>query len=58
MKPTVYIETSIPSFYYETRKEAKFVAMKQWTHDWRHNDMHNYSCFTSGAVINENTLKS
>jgi len=53
MKPTVYIETSIPSFYYETRKEAKFVAMKQWTHDWWHNDMHNYSCFTSDAVINE-----
>jgi len=53
MKPTVYIETSIPSFFHEIREEAKFVAMRQWTRDWWKADMNHYSCFTSDAVINE-----
>ena len=53
MKPTVYIETSIPSFFYETREGAKFVAMKQWTQDWWKNESGNYQCVTSDAVINE-----
>ena len=53
MKSTVYIETSIPSFFYETREGAKFVAMKQWTQDWWENESCNYQCVTSDAVINE-----
>jgi hypothetical protein len=31
---TVYIETSIPSFYHETRAEPEFVAMRNWTRLW------------------------
>jgi hypothetical protein len=53
MKQTVYIETSIPSFFYETRKNAKFVAMRQWTRDWWKQETSNYRCVTSDAVINE-----
>lgn len=53
MKQTVYIETTIPSFYYESREEALFSAMRQWTREWWSNDKNNYQCFTSDAVINE-----
>jgi predicted nucleic acid-binding protein len=32
---TVYIETSIPSFYHETRTEPEMVARRRWTrHRW------------------------
>ncbi len=53
MKAKVYIETSIPSFFYETREEAQFVAMRQWTQDWWENEKCHYQCVTSDAVINE-----
>lgn len=53
MKPKVYIETSIPSFFYETREEAQFVAMREWTQDWWKNEKDHYQCVTSDAVINE-----
>ncbi|MCC5847294.1 MAG: type II toxin-antitoxin system VapC family toxin [Verrucomicrobia bacterium] len=50
---TVYIETTIPSFYHETREEPMFAAMRQWTRDWWADDKINYQSFTSDAVINE-----
>ncbi len=31
MKSTVYIKTTIPSFNYEIRTDAEFVAMRDWT---------------------------
>ena len=34
MKPKVYIETSIPSFYYEVRSEPEMVARREWTRQW------------------------
>ena len=34
MKPSVYIETSIPSFYYEVRTEPDNVARRNWTRQW------------------------
>ena len=33
MLKQVYIETSVPSFYYEIRKEPKMVARKNWTRE-------------------------
>jgi len=27
----IYVETSVPSFYYEVRTEPGMVAMTQWT---------------------------
>jgi len=31
VKPEVYIETSIPSFYFEVRTEPEMVARREWT---------------------------
>jgi hypothetical protein len=33
-KQKVYIETSIPSFYYEIRTEPEMVARRMWTREW------------------------
>ena len=52
MQPTVYIETSIPSFYYEVRKEPEFVVMRNWSRAWWQRKG-NFVCSTSEAVFNE-----
>jgi predicted nucleic acid-binding protein len=31
---SVYIETTIPSFYYEVRQEPEMIARRNWTHQW------------------------
>jgi len=31
-----YIETSIPSYYYETRTDIRVKAMQEWTKQWWH----------------------
>ena len=31
---THYIETSIPSFYYEVRTEPTMAARREWTRNW------------------------
>ncbi|MDE0404221.1 MAG: hypothetical protein OXI53_02810 [Nitrospira sp.] len=33
-KPLVYIETTIPSFYYEKRTAPGIVARREWTQQW------------------------
>ena len=54
MKQTVYIETSIPSFYYdEVRTEPEMVARRQWPREWWDNYGHHYSLVTSEAVLEE-----
>ena len=42
MKPTVYIETTIPSFYYSDRTEQDMVVVKDWTREWWREESHNY----------------
>jgi hypothetical protein len=34
MKPLVYIETTIPSFYHDVRQEPEMVARRNWTREW------------------------
>ena len=53
MKKKVYIETTIPSFYYNQRTEPELVAMMHWTRDWW--DSHRILCdpVSSAAVIDE-----
>jgi len=34
MIPKYYIETSIPSFYHDTRTDPQFQAMREWTRQW------------------------
>ena len=53
MKPKVYIETSIPSFYHEIRIEPEMVARRQWTQEWQENAQDNYVLVTSVAVLDE-----
>lgn len=53
MKPKVYIETSIPSFYYEVRTEPDMVARRQWTRKWWENAANDYLLVTSPAVFDE-----
>jgi hypothetical protein len=53
MKPKVYIETSIPSFYYEVRPQPDMVARRDWTQQWWHDAIDNYLLVSSLAVLDE-----
>lgn len=53
MKKRVYIETSIPSFYCEVRKEPEMVARCDWTREWWDQQSYHYELVTSLAVIEE-----
>lgn len=53
MKPKVYIETSIPSFYYEVRTEPEMVARRDWTRQWWDEAKDDYKLVTSVAVLDE-----
>lgn len=53
MKPRVYVETTIPSFYFEERAEAEMTARRRWTRErWATADRR-YELATSVAVLNE-----
>jgi predicted nucleic acid-binding protein len=53
MKPSVYVETTIPSFYHEVRTEPDMVARREWTREWWDNQRSGYDVFTSEAVVEE-----
>lgn len=53
MKPVVYIETTIPCFYYEVRTDPESQARRQWTRRWWDNRRDDYELCTSDAVIDE-----
>lgn len=47
------METSIPSFYHQTRTEPEMIARQQWTRDWWDRYSPEYSLVTSVAVLDE-----
>jgi len=53
MRESVYIETSIFSFYHDVRTSAAVVAMRDWTHEWWDTHRGRYDIATSTAVIAE-----
>ncbi|PIW64470.1 MAG: hypothetical protein COW13_00805 [Candidatus Omnitrophica bacterium CG12_big_fil_rev_8_21_14_0_65_50_5] len=53
MKKSVYIETTIPSFYFEIRKQPEMVARRNWTREWWDHHSQKYELFTSAAVLEE-----
>jgi len=53
VKPKIYIESSIPSFYYELRPEPEMVARREWTRQWWDNHADKYLLVTSAAVLDE-----
>ncbi len=51
---TIYIETTIPSFYYEARPEPEMVARRNWTREWwAERGSREFDLVTSQAVIDE-----
>jgi predicted nucleic acid-binding protein len=50
---SVYIETSIPSFYHETRQEPEMAARRLWTRQWWDQCAKRYRLVTSEGVIAE-----
>lgn len=53
MSRSVYIETTIPSSYYDERPEPEMVARRHWTRQWWDERRHQYSLFASPAVKDE-----
>jgi len=49
----IYIETTIPSFYFEVREEPTMVARRQWTRDWFDTALKSNELVTSAAVLDE-----
>lgn len=53
MKRLVYIETTIPSSYYDERPEPEMVARQHWTRHWWNELREKYGLYTSAAVLDE-----
>lgn len=53
MKPRVYIETTIPSFFHTLRTDAESVARMHWTRQWWSEYAPQFELLTSPAVILE-----
>jgi len=53
MKTRVYIETTIPSFYYTLRTDTESLAMMNWTRQWWSELAPRFALVTSPAVIAE-----
>jgi len=52
-RSVVYVETSIPSFYFEPRTEPDMVARRQWTRSWWSAALKRHELVTSPAVMDE-----
>jgi hypothetical protein len=49
----IYIETTIPSFYFEARKSAECVSRRNWTRRWWEECRHEHHLVSSLIVRNE-----
>jgi hypothetical protein len=53
MKTRIYVETTIPSFYFEVRDEPEMVARRRWTRRWWERARIDCELVTSPPVIDE-----
>jgi len=53
MRSIVYVETSVASFYHETRPEPDMIARREWTRAWWRLAPDRHELVTSPAVIDE-----
>ena len=53
MQKRVYIETTIPSYYFEIRPEPEMVARRNQTREWWESEREHYELVTSVAVLEE-----
>lgn len=49
----IYIETTIPSFYHETRRDIENASRRHWTRKWWDECRHDHQLVTSLVVRNE-----
>lgn len=49
----VYIETTIPSYYFETRRSTSVIAWREATREWWDRISHRYDLVTSPVTIEE-----
>jgi hypothetical protein len=52
-KPRIYVETTIPSLYYDARPSPETVARREWTRQWWSDAADRYQLVTSLAVLEE-----
>jgi predicted nucleic acid-binding protein len=50
---SVYVETTVFSFYYDQRQAPAIIAMRDWTRRWWDNHRQDYMLLTSTAVLDE-----
>lgn len=53
MKPTIYVETTIPSYYFNSRDDAELKVLSRWTREWWDGQRHEGNRVTSAAVLEE-----
>ena len=53
MNRLIYVETTIPGFYFETRPGAQMQARREWTREWWDPALLTESLVTSPAVLDE-----
>jgi predicted nucleic acid-binding protein len=53
LKKRIYIETTIPSFYYTNRTDPESMARTNWTREWWHSCAPEFILTSSAAVIAE-----
>jgi predicted nucleic acid-binding protein len=53
MSLKIYIETTIPSFYFETRRNVECVSRRNWTRRWWDEQRHEHQLATSLVVRDE-----
>jgi predicted nucleic acid-binding protein len=53
MKPSVYIETTIPSFYYEVRTEPEMIARRESTRAWWERERSRFDLYASIFTLAE-----
>jgi predicted nucleic acid-binding protein len=51
--PKLYIETTIPSFYFNQRPEPEMVARCNWTRKWWTNQLADFESVSSYIVVEE-----
>ncbi len=53
VKSQVYVETTIPSFYYSRRSDPETLARRHWTREWWASALDFYELVTSIPVLEE-----
>lgn len=53
MRARAYVETSVPSFYFEARCESEMLARRDWTRSWWNAAIKTTALTTSIAVVDE-----